>query len=160
MSHHKCFNIGILWILVFLSQSMESFSWFFSSEKIDSGEKPSPQISNHVVAEFSLETFNDKKGVMLVEKAKKKVALSNSCWQNAYQNLFAGCSEILAAEEQRSRLAWHLSDCFQKESGRNPFPYCDVKSRMVDCFKKLEPEAHRIYLEFYLETNTICHQLQ
>ncbi|KAJ0946374.1 hypothetical protein HanRHA438_Chr01g0003271 [Helianthus annuus] len=91
----------------------------------------------------------------LVEKAKRKAALSNSCWQNAYQNLFNGCSEILAREEQRSRLAWHLSDCFQKDTGRPHFPYCDVKSPMVNCLKKLDED--RIYLEFYLQTNAIGH---
>ncbi|GMP74594.1 hypothetical protein CsSME_00031980 [Camellia sinensis var. sinensis] len=85
---------------------------------------------------------------------------SNSCWQNAYQNLFAGCSEILAGEEKRSRLAWHLSDCFQKDSGRPPLPHCDAKSSMLKCLTKLDEDARKIYLEFYLETNSICHQLQ
>ncbi|MFS7924814.1 hypothetical protein Hanom_Chr03g00277071 [Helianthus anomalus] len=107
-----------------------------------------------------MESLTSKKGVSLVEKAKRKAALTNSCWQNAYQNLFKGCSDILAREEQRSRLAWHLSDCFQKDTGRPHFPYCDVKSQMVNCLKKLDEDAHRIYLEFYLETNAICHQLQ
>ncbi|KAJ0620980.1 hypothetical protein HanIR_Chr01g0003471 [Helianthus annuus] len=75
---------------------------------------------------------------------------------NAYQNLLKGCSEILAREEQRSRLAWHLSDCFQKDTGRPHFPYCDVKSQMANCLKKLDEDVHKIYLE----TNAICHQLQ
>ncbi|XP_071728904.1 protein GAMETE EXPRESSED 1-like [Rutidosis leptorrhynchoides] len=68
-------------------------------------------------------------------------------------------SEIVASDEQRSRLAWHPSDCLQKETGRSPFSYCDKKSLMVEC-RKLDQEAHRICLEFYPETNTICHQLQ
>ncbi|KAI3503656.1 hypothetical protein L1887_32103 [Cichorium endivia] len=156
-NHHKHYNIGILWILLLLSYIISSSSWFFKSGKIDSSENPS---SNEIVAEFSMEAFNSKKGITLVEKAKRKVAMSNSCWQNAYQNLFAGCSEILAGEEQRSRLAWYLSDCFQKDTGRPSFPYCDVKDKMVNCLKKLEKGAHTIYLEFYLETNSICHQLQ
>ncbi|GMP36378.1 hypothetical protein CsSME_00008522 [Camellia sinensis var. sinensis] len=84
----------------------------------------------------------------------------NSCWQNAYQNLFAGCSEILADEEKRSRLAWHLSDCFQKDSGRPLLPHCDAKSSMLKCLTKLDEDARKIYHEFYLETNSICHQLQ
>ncbi|XP_071687110.1 protein GAMETE EXPRESSED 1-like [Rutidosis leptorrhynchoides] len=159
MGHPKHFILNILWVLLLLSQSIESFSWFFSTGKVNSNEKLS-EFSENIVAEFSMESIDSKKGVTLIEKAKRKAALANTCWQNAYQNLFAGCSEILAGEEQRSRLAWHLSDCFQKETGRSPFPYCDVKSRMVDCHKRLDQEAHRIYLEFYLETNTICHQLQ
>ncbi|KAD6453077.1 hypothetical protein E3N88_07782 [Mikania micrantha] len=126
---------------------------------VDPGEKPS-RFHDDLVAEFSMESSSSKNGMMLVEKAKRKAALSNTCWQNAYQNLFAGCSEILAGEEQRSRLAWHLSDCFQKDTGRPQFPYCDIKYAMVNCLKKLDEDAHRIYLEFYLETNAICHQLQ
>ncbi|KAJ0945903.1 hypothetical protein HanPSC8_Chr03g0133271 [Helianthus annuus] len=160
MNHNKHYNIRILWLLVLLLQTTESFSWFFSGGKIDSSKKHSPEMFHDTVGEFSMETFDSKKGASLVEKAKRKAALPDSCWQSAYQNLFAGCSEILADEEQRSRLAWHLSDCFQKDSGRPPFPYCDIKSRMIDCFKGLDKVAHSIYLEFYLETNTICHQLQ
>ncbi|GJT04112.1 protein gamete expressed 1 isoform X1 [Tanacetum coccineum] len=160
MSHHKHFTLGILWVLVLLLQSSKSFGWFFSSG--DNGKRSSelPKTSDDIVAEFSMELLNSEKGLELVEKAKRKAALPNSCWQNAYQNLFAGCSEILAGEEQRSRLAWHLSDCFQKDTGRPPFPYCDEKSLMVDCLKRLDKGPHSIYLEFYLETNTICHQLQ
>ncbi|KAI3829113.1 hypothetical protein L1987_03228 [Smallanthus sonchifolius] len=156
MSHHKSYVLCILWVVLLLSRSMESFSWFLSREK------PSEvhETSDDMVAEFSMESSNSRKGMMLVEKAKRKAALSNSCWQNAYQNLFAGCAEILAGEEQRSRLAWHLSDCFQRDTGRPQFPYCDVKYPMVNCLKKLDEDAHRIYLEFYLETNAICHQLQ
>ncbi|GJZ68768.1 protein gamete expressed 1 isoform X1 [Tanacetum coccineum] len=162
MSHHTYFTLGILWVFVLLLQSNVPFGWFFSSGKIDNGKKASelPVTSDDIVAEFSMESFNSKEGLTYVEKAKRKAALPNSCWQNAYQNMFAGCSEILAGEEQRSRLAWHLSDCFQKDTGRPPFPYCDVKSSMVDCLKRLEKGPHSIYLEFYLETNTICHQLQ
>ncbi|KAK9058992.1 hypothetical protein SSX86_021610 [Deinandra increscens subsp. villosa] len=162
MSNHKHFILGILWVLVLLSHNIESFGWIFLSGKVDSSEKTSevPESSNNIVSEFSMESLNNKKGVSLVEKAKRKAALPNSCWQNAYQNLFEGCSEILASEEQRSRLSWHLSDCFQKETGRPHFPYCDVKSPMLNCLKKIDEDAHRIYLEFYLETNAICHQLQ
>ncbi|KAL4567279.1 hypothetical protein LXL04_022858 [Taraxacum kok-saghyz] len=162
MNHHKRYNCGILWLLLFLSNNIESFSWLFTTQKVDSSENPStfPDVSHDVVAEFSMDSFNNKKGMTLVEKAKRMVEASNSCWQNAYQNLFAGCSEILAAEEQRSRLAWHLSDCFQKDTGRSHFPYCDVKTPIINCLKKLDEDAHRVYLEFYLETNSICHQLQ
>nr|KAJ0217035.1 hypothetical protein LSAT_V11C300151840 [Lactuca sativa] len=162
MNHHKRYNFVILWVLLLLSHNIESFSWFFTTGKVESSEKPStfPDVSHNVVSEFSMESFNSKKGMTLVEKAKRKVVASNSCWQNAYQNLFTGCSEILAGEEQRSRLAWHLTDCFQKDTGRSHFPYCDVKAPMKNCLKKLDEDAHRIYLEFYLETNSICHQLQ
>ncbi|CAK7338956.1 unnamed protein product [Dovyalis caffra] len=83
---------------------------------------------------------------------------TNSCWQNSYQQLFAGCSQVLAVEDKRSRFAWHLSDCFQKESGRPAFPYCDTKSAMVNCLRMLSDNQHQVYLEFLLETNSICYQ--
>jgi hypothetical protein len=85
---------------------------------------------------------------------------SNACWQNAYQHLFAGCSKILAADEKRSRLAWHLSDCFQRDSGRDSFPHCDSKTSISSCLRNLDDHGHKVYLEFYLETNSICYQLQ
>ncbi|KAM7523886.1 hypothetical protein LguiA_013788 [Lonicera macranthoides] len=101
-----------------------------------------------------------RKGAQVVKNARRKADAPNSCWQNAYRELFVGCSEILAIEEKRSRLAWHLSDCFQKDSGRDPFPYCNFKVSTVNCLKQLDMDSHKIYLEFYLETNSICHQLQ
>ncbi|AES86508.1 hypothetical protein MtrunA17_Chr4g0002881 [Medicago truncatula] len=85
---------------------------------------------------------------------------SNICWQNAYQHLFAGCTEILAADEKRSRLAWHLSDCFQMDSGRTSFPHCNSKTPISTCLINLDDLAHKVNLEFYLETNSICYQLQ
>ncbi|KAL3568485.1 hypothetical protein D5086_031136 [Populus alba] len=112
------------------------------------------------VVEFSMNGLSDGKGMKLVEKAERKMVGTNSCWQNAYQNLFAGCSQILAVEEKRWRFAWHLSDCFQKDSGRPAFPYCDTKSAMVNCLKRLNDNEHKVYLEFSLETNSICYQLQ
>nr|GEX04930.1 protein gamete expressed 1-like isoform X1 [Tanacetum cinerariifolium] len=131
-------TLAILWVLVLLLQSNASFGWFFST-----GKNASKGTSDVIVAEFSMESFNTKDGLTLVKKAKTKVALPNSCWQSAYQNLFAGCSEILADEEQRSRLAWHLGDCFQKDTGRPPFPYCDLKSSMVDYMAPLPPRDQR-----------------
>ncbi|GMP33359.1 hypothetical protein CsSME_00006714 [Camellia sinensis var. sinensis] len=161
---HQNHHYPLFLLLFFLfSQNSHSHSWsWFSSTKETLTENPSENgaIFNDVVGDFSMESLNNRKGIQLVENARKKMVASNSCWQNAYQNLFAGCSEILAGEEKRSRLAWHLSDCFQKDSGRPPFPHCDTKSSMLKCLTKLDEDARKIYLEFYLETNSICHQLQ
>ncbi|KAA8530696.1 hypothetical protein F0562_005370 [Nyssa sinensis] len=149
---------------VLLPQNCHSWDWgWFSSEgTTHSGKNPSENMlfSNDRVAEFSMEPLTNQKGVKLLENAERRLNGPNSCWQNAYQNLFAGCSKILETEEKRARFAWHLSDCFQKDSGRSPFPYCDTKSSMVKCLQMLDADAHKIYLEFYLETNSICHQLQ
>ncbi|KAI6691427.1 hypothetical protein NL676_028255 [Syzygium grande] len=153
-----------LLVLVFVPLNCHSWGWFSSSTATARSEGDSFQVtrdsSNGFAAEFSMEGLNNPRGAKLVENAKRKLADSNSCWRSAYNTLFAGCSEILAAEEKRSRFAWHLSDCFQRDSGRPTFPRCDEKSLMVDCRKKLDDSERMVYLEFYLETSSICHQLQ
>ncbi|MED6108461.1 hypothetical protein PIB30_024030 [Stylosanthes scabra] len=157
-----CYHLLLLFTLLSFSLGCDSWGWFSSSSS-SSKEQTFPNKGTTTigsVAEFSMEGFHDSKGVKLVENAKNKMVESNSCWQNAYQHLFSGCSEILADNEKRSRLAWHLSDCFQRDSGRTPFENCDPKSPMAKCLRNLDDLAHKVYLEFYLETNSICHQLQ
>ncbi|XWS36045.1 hypothetical protein CRYUN_Cryun20dG0049000 [Craigia yunnanensis] len=159
MDYHQIF----LSLMVLLSVSPRCQSWgFFSSSETHSSYKPSQTkaIPHDSVAEFSVEGLNDEKGIGLLQSAKNKLVWSNSCWKNAYGHLLAGCKEIIATDEKRSRFAWHLSDCFQKDSGRSPFPFCDTKSAMVYCLKQLNDLEHRVYLEFLLETNSICYQLQ
>ncbi|KAK7379215.1 hypothetical protein VNO80_04670 [Phaseolus coccineus] len=140
----------------------ESWGWFSSSKETPSSDRTYSNGGNFrgSDAEFSIEAFNDQKGGKLIDNAQKKMISSNSCWQIAYQNLFAGCSEILSVDEKRSRLAWHLSDCFQRDSGRSHFPHCDPKASIASCLRTLDDLAHKVYLEFYLETNSICYQLQ
>ncbi|KAM4083230.1 hypothetical protein ACB094_08G040400 [Castanea mollissima] len=158
MGHHR--HLLLLLILTSFSLKCQSWGWFSPPAENQFDEKASGTKDNSGLAEFSMEGFNDPNGKRLVESAKKKLVGTNSCWQNAYQHLFAGCSEIFAVEEKRSRFAWHLGDCFQKDCGRPPFPFCDPKSAMVKCLKNLNEDEHKVYLEFYLETNSICHQLQ
>ncbi|XP_061340357.1 protein GAMETE EXPRESSED 1-like [Gastrolobium bilobum] len=154
-----------LLVFILLSFSLRcesSWGWFSSSKETPSSDRSYANEGTFrgSSAEFSIEGFNNQRGMKLVENAKKKMVGSNTCWQLAYQHLFAGCSEILAADEKRSRLAWHLSDCFQRDSGRLSFPHCDPKSSMATCLRTLDDLAHKVYLEFYLETNSICYQLQ
>ncbi|KAG6581258.1 Protein GAMETE EXPRESSED 1, partial [Cucurbita argyrosperma subsp. sororia] len=153
-------HILFLVILLFALPNCESWNWFSSSSSSGSSMGSFKRVEGGSVSEFSIEGFDDQKGVRRIENAKNKLSRSNSCWEGAYRHLFAGCSEIFAADEKRSRFAWHLSDCFQKDSGRPPFPSCDAESPMAKCLKYLNEHEHRIYLEFYLETNSICHQLQ
>lgn len=152
-------------ILVLLPLESEAWGWFRSSSgetRLDDGSTGAEDIpgASRLVAKFSMEGLNNPKGTKLMENARRKLSGPNTCWQNAYRNLFTGCSEVLAAEEKRSRFAWHLSDCFQRDSGRSPFPRCDESSSLVDCRKKLDQSEGMVFLEFYLETNSICHQLQ
>lgn len=154
-------NRYCLLVLLLWTYQIHAWSWFSSTneQQLD-GNEWSSTISVKG-AEFSLQTQNvNPEGVLLIDHAKSMMASANSCWQNAYRDLFAGCSEMIADKEKQSRLAWHLSDCFQRDSGRNPFPYCDKRSTMVKCLASLDEFAHKIYLEFFLESNSICHQLQ
>lgn len=159
-----CYQNLVLFLVVFLSLSprSQSWGWFSSSSDASSSEKQSVNIdlSKGLVAEFSVDALNDPKAAELLENAKRKLGGTNKCWFRAYQDLFSTCSDIFAAEEKRKRLAWHLSDCFQKDSGRNSFPSCGIKTAMLDCLRKLNNDDHKTYLEFYLQTNSICHQLQ
>lgn len=153
----------VILLLVCFSLRCESWGWFSSSsEESYSNENSYDNKGNFrgSSAEFSIEPFIDPKGMKLIENAKNKMVRSNSCWQNAYEHLFAGCKEILAVDDKRSRFAWHLSDCFQRDSGRASFPHCDSKTSIASCLKELDDLAHNVYLEFYLETNSICYQLQ
>ncbi|KAG9457335.1 hypothetical protein H6P81_001843 [Aristolochia fimbriata] len=157
------FVSAVVFLLSSLIRGADSWGWFSSSSLSRSDDDANwvvvPAASG--AGEFTVETFNnDAKGSKLVERAKRKLQSPNSCWQAAYRNLFAGCSEIIADKEKQSRLAWHLSDCFQKDSGRPGFPSCNPGTPMVKCLRDLDEFAHKIYLEFFLETNSICHQLQ
>uniref|UniRef100_A0A453KTV2 Protein GAMETE EXPRESSED 1 n=1 Tax=Aegilops tauschii subsp. strangulata TaxID=200361 RepID=A0A453KTV2_AEGTS len=109
---------------------------------------------------FSMDVTNNPRGVKLLENARNKLAGPKNCWQDAYRNLFASCGEIMADKERQARLAWHLSSCYQEDSGRPAFPSCAGGSRMVHCRKKLGDSESKVFLEFFLETNTLCHQLQ
>ncbi|KAF8769033.1 hypothetical protein HU200_007013 [Digitaria exilis] len=112
------------------------------------------------VADFAIDDPNNPLALKLLENARNKVAGPKNCWQEAYRKLFASCGEIMADKERQSRLAWHLSSCFQEDSGRPPFPSCAEGSKMKNCCKRLSESEGKVYLEFFLETNTLCHQLQ
>ena len=159
MGYQNHYLLFLLTLLLAFSSS-ESWTWFSSSSSSSKEAHSRRNALSGSVSEFSIEGFSDSKGVRLVENAKKNSITLGTCWQSAYQHLFSGCSESLAVDEKRSRFAWHLSDCFQKDSGRTPFPPCDAKSVMSKCLKALNEHEHKVYLEFYLETNSICNQLQ
>ncbi|GMN27835.1 hypothetical protein TIFTF001_001804 [Ficus carica] len=143
-------------------------SWFWSSSSSSSSsaahnpsEKPAMSREIHIAAEFSIDALNDDKGVERVWNAKRKLVGSKSCWHDAYQGILGACSEIAADDsERRKRFAWDLSNCFQKDSGRLPFPSCRAGSPMKECLEKLDNHAIHTYRGFFLETNSICHQLQ
>ncbi|KAL5701863.1 hypothetical protein ACHQM5_027154 [Ranunculus cassubicifolius] len=160
MNHHSLLLYTFLIVSLSLQNPTYTWGWLFSSSTSPNEDAPSSEISSDFVADFSLETVGSDKGKKLIDRAKERLVGTNSCWRNAYGNLFSGCSEIINDREKQSRFAWHLSDCFQKDSGSSPFPYCGKDDAMVKCMKKLNENARNVYLEFYLETNSICHQLQ
>ncbi|KAK9678289.1 hypothetical protein RND81_11G201300 [Saponaria officinalis] len=158
-------RITVLFLLTFLAlfplKGCSWTTWFSSSKEHETYKKDStPKGHNNLVAEFSVDGLDDPKAVELLENARTKLGGTSPCWFNAYRNLFSSCSEVFAAEEKRSRLAWLLSDCFQKDTGRNAFPSCNLNTPMVNCLRSLNNHEHKTYLEFYVQTNSICHQLQ
>ncbi|KAJ1289851.1 hypothetical protein BS78_02G196800 [Paspalum vaginatum] len=138
------------------------FSWniFSSSPAAAASARAPPLALDGAVADFAMDGANDPRGIKLLENARSKLAGPSNCWQEAYRKLFASCGDIMADKERQSRLAWHLSSCFQEDSGRQPFPSCAEGSKMVYCRKRLSESEDMVFLEFYLETNTLCHQLQ
>nr|QGN65402.1 GEX1 [Oryza ridleyi] len=152
--------LACLWLC---PQRSSGFSWniFSSSASTPAGDRSSPMMElDGAVADFSMDGTNDPRGLKLLENARSKLAGPKNCWQEAYRRLFASCGDIMADKEKQSRLAWHLSSCFQEDSGRPPFPSCGEGSRMVHCRKRLGDSEDKVFLEFFLETNTLCHQLQ
>ncbi|TVU09729.1 hypothetical protein EJB05_43222 [Eragrostis curvula] len=140
------------------------FSWNIfssSSSATTGGERAPPMMElDGAVADFTMDGANDPRGVKLLENARNRLVGPKNCWQEAYRKLFASCGEIMADKEKQSRLAWHLSSCFQEDSGWTPFPSCAKGSKMVHCRKRLGQSEDQVFLEFFLETNTLCHQLQ
>ncbi|KAG7534338.1 hypothetical protein ISN45_Aa08g019040 [Arabidopsis thaliana x Arabidopsis arenosa] len=152
-------------LIILLDSPLTCHSWgWFSSSSSSAEDTYSSSFSRSYKSnpDFSMEVFSDQKAVRVLEDAENKLKLvgTNSCWQNAYSYLFTGCKETIATEEKRKRFAWYLSDCFIKDSGRPAFPTCKDESTMMSCLKKLDDHEHKIYLDFLLETNTICQQLQ
>ena len=144
---------------------ISGFSWnIFSSSSSGSSATANQRAPvmelKGAVADFSMDGVNNPRGPKLLENARNKLAGPRNCWQEAYQKLFASCGEIMADKEMQQRLAWHLSSCFQEDSGRPPFPSCAEGSKMVHCLKPLSESEGKVFLEFFLETNTLCHQLQ
>ncbi|XP_051210907.1 protein GAMETE EXPRESSED 1-like [Lolium perenne] len=150
-----------LLILSTLWPAASAWSLFSSSKPAS----PPPQLLlDGAVADFSIDgggAGRDPRGLKLLDGARRKIAATGTCWSEAYRGLFASCADIMADKERQSRLAWRLSECFQEDSGRPPLPRCDdERSGMVHCRKRLSESESKVFLEFFLETNTLCHQLQ
>ncbi|PKU70792.1 protein GAMETE EXPRESSED 1 [Dendrobium catenatum] len=157
------FGLLLILCLSFYTTTL-GFSWPFSSSP-----HPPPRankqlgegfIEKETKGSFSIGSHDDAKATKLLEKARRKLATPNSCWHRAYNQLFSSCAEIISSNEKQEKLAWMLSDCFQLDSGRQGFPSCNDAGPMMKCLKKLDDAEHKVFLEFYLETNSICHQLQ
>ncbi|KAL6846217.1 hypothetical protein ACP4OV_023665 [Aristida adscensionis] len=167
-SKNACSVLLILACLWLLPPRTSAFSWnIFSSSSSPSagtggaGAPRAPMMAlDGAVADFSMDGAKDPRGAKLLENAQSRLAGPRNCWQEAYRRLFASCGEIMADKEMQSRLAWHLSSCFQEDSGRPAFPSCAESSKMVHCRKRLGDSDDKVFLEFFLETNTLCHQLQ
>ena len=164
MSRNVWSVLVILICFLVCPMRIRGFSWniFSSSSTATGGDDRAPMMElDGAVADFAMDgANNDPRGLKLLENARDKLAGPRNCWQEAYRKLFASYGEIMADKERQSRLAWHLGSCFQEDSGRPPFPSCAEGSKMVHCRKRLSESEGKVFLEFFLETNTLCHQLQ
>ncbi|CAL5088122.1 unnamed protein product [Urochloa decumbens] len=165
MTRNVCSVLLILICLWVCPLRINGFSWnIFSSSSSSSSatanQRPPMMELDGAVADFAMDGANDPRGLKLLENARNKLAGPKNCWQEAYRKLFASCGEIMEDKEKQSRLAWHLSSCYQEDSGRPPLPFCSEGSKMVGCRNRLSDSEGKVYLEFFLETNTLCHQLQ
>lgn len=151
---------SLSWLLLLcLCFGSHGLPWPFSAPS-SAQQGALSELVGGAAAQFSMEKLDDRRGVKLVEDARRKLAGPNTCWHSAYRSLFSSCAEMVSNKEKQSRLAWKLSDCFLIDSGRSALPSCGEGVAMVKCLKKLDDSEHKIYLEFFLETNSICHQLQ
>ncbi|KAK3125956.1 hypothetical protein QOZ80_7BG0611910 [Eleusine coracana subsp. coracana] len=150
-------------LMVLLCSATNATAWSLFSSSPSKKATPPQLDAATIVADFSIDGGGkeDPRGVKLMENARRRIAAGPAtCWNAAYGRLFASCADIMADKELQSRLAWHLSSCFQEDSGRPPLPNCDERSHMVHCRKRLSDSEEKVFLEFFLETNTLCHQLQ
>ncbi|TVU03350.1 hypothetical protein EJB05_51112, partial [Eragrostis curvula] len=153
----------VLTLLLCSATNATAWSLFSSSSKKTPPPTP-PQLDGDtaVIADFSIDgAAKDPRGARLMENARRRISAPlATCWNEAYRRLFASCADVMNDKELQSRLAWHLSSCFQEDSGRPPLPTCDERSDMVHCRKRLSDSEDKVFLEFFLETNSLCHQLQ
>uniref|UniRef100_A0A0D9X2P2 Uncharacterized protein n=1 Tax=Leersia perrieri TaxID=77586 RepID=A0A0D9X2P2_9ORYZ len=121
-----------------------------------------PRIDGRTVAEFSIDGGGAVAGEKLLENARRRIAVAGGagCWDEAYSSLFASCADIASDNELHSRLTWHLTGCFQADSGRPPLPPCAADSDMVNCRNRLTESESKVFIEFFIEANHLCHQLQ
>uniref|UniRef100_A0A0E0LPI3 Uncharacterized protein n=1 Tax=Oryza punctata TaxID=4537 RepID=A0A0E0LPI3_ORYPU len=159
--------VVILVIISSVGPATNALSWsMFSSSSKKPSMAPPPRLDGGVpVADFSIDGGGgDARGEKLLEDARRRIAAGDgpvTCWSEAYRSLFASCGDIMADKELQSRLAWRLSSCFQEDSGRPPLPPCDAPhADMVHCRTRLSDSESKVFLAFFLETNTLCHQLQ
>lgn len=153
---------SLLFMLIILTLSRSCMCWWFSSSSSKTtSHKPQEtlQISGDVPVIFSTEAFHDQRAIQRKEVADRRKL--ESCWFDAYRGLFAACSEISSDKnDMKKRFSWELSNCFQREIGRPPFPTCREGSPMKDCLAKLDDNAIETYRAFFIETDSICFQLQ
>lgn len=154
MANTKLFLL--LLVLVSLYTQTESFSWPFSSTNV----LPSEKERNDMVLEFKRRAKNSGANELMEIEDRILGPTSSDCWQDAYWRLYTSCNGIMGDTEKRYRLAWHLSSCFVQDSGKAAFPFCEEKTPMVVCRKKLSDFHEETFRDFFNHASNLCHQLQ
>ncbi|KAF2295529.1 hypothetical protein GH714_033136 [Hevea brasiliensis] len=147
-----------------MSVRCHSWGWFSSSKETDgSADNPSQRrrdLSTGSVPEFSMDGFRDEKGVRLVESAKNKLAGSNSCGKMLINSSLPAAHRFLPSKKSGQDLLGILVIASKGTPADRLFLTVTQNMLMVNCLKKLNEHEHQIFLEFLLETNSICYQLQ
>ncbi|RLN34116.1 hypothetical protein C2845_PM03G15620 [Panicum miliaceum] len=144
--------LAISILLLCSATNAASRSIFSSWSSKGAGTPPPLRLDGTTAAGFSIDgARNDPRGARLVHNARRRMEGPAAFWGQAYTRLFASCADIMADKERH---------CFQEDSGRPPLPDCDDRSAMLHCRRRLSESEDMVFLEFFLETNTLCHQLQ
>jgi hypothetical protein len=133
MMRNELLILTFLWIFP-LRSSCSSWNIFSLST---ASERALMVGLDGVVADFTVDSANDPRRVKLLENAQNRVTGPKNCWHEAYRMLFTSCGDIMADKE----LAWHLSSCFQEDSGRPFLPSCSKASKMVNSLPRDELQS-------------------
>lgn len=149
------------------------FGWLFSGRSskeqpsTENGEPEGPRSTTPTTGlhryQFDMESSSVLSGgTRGKELYEKSVALrtAHSCWQEAYTGLESSCREILRDETKKSRMAFRLTNCFLKSSGRPQLKKCMEHWPIASCVKELDNHNHAIFLAFYIDSSAMCHYLQ
>lgn len=142
-----------------LSMMFSFWGWKWSSEAPPTPKSSSP---SSIVSRFDSSSpfyLHDKnKANSFVAKVKAK-SKEHTCWDTVYSNMGETCQKIEHNDQERSRFAMALTNCFLIVTGREAKP-CSSSNNIKQCTSSLEDHVHEIYASFFVESTAMCDHLQ